>query len=147
MGKLTRLAVAVTLFSIPLPALAATTEALMYKNPSCTCCETYAAYLERNGFEVEIKPTNDLTQISTDLGVPPDLQGCHSIVIEGYVVDGFVPAEAIRKMLAERPAITGIAVLGMPMGTPGMEMNATNEVLTTYAFTKDGTAPTVFSVN
>lgn len=146
MRKLTRLALVVTLFAVPLPAFASTA-ALMYKNPNCSCCETYAAYLERNGFDVDIKPTNDLTQISADLGVPPDLQGCHSIVIEGYVVDGFVPVEAIRKMLTERPAITGIAVTGMPMGTPGMEMTTDAEVLTTYAFAKDGAGPTVFSVN
>lgn len=128
------------------PALASATDALMYKNPSCSCCETYAAYLEQNGFKVDIKPTNELMQISSDLGVPPELQGCHSVVIDGYVVDGFVPVEVIRKMLSERPAITGIALAGMPMGSPGMGGEKT-EPFTIYSFVKGGPAPAVYAVN
>lgn len=128
------------------PALASATDALMYKNPSCSCCETYAAYIEQNGFKVDIKPTNELTQISADLGVPPELQGCHSVVIDGYVVDGFVPVDVIRKMLSERPAITGIALAGMPMGSPGMGGEKT-EPFTIYSFVKGGPAPAVYAVN
>lgn len=120
MKQLTRLAVLATLFSVPLPALATPIPATMYKNPSCTCCESYAAYLEQNGFKVDIKPTNDLMQVSATLGVPESLQGCHTVVINGYLVTGFVPVEAVSKMLAERPAIAGIALAGMPMGSPGM---------------------------
>lgn len=120
MKQLTRLAVLATLFSVPLPALATPIPATMYKNPSCTCCESYAAYLEQNGFKVDIKPTNDLMQVSATLGVPESLQGCHTVVINGYLVTGFVPVEAVSRMLAERPAIAGIALAGMPMGSPGM---------------------------
>jgi hypothetical protein len=137
-------AVAVAI-AIPMPAFAATIGAVMYKNPSCSCCETYAAYLEKNGFKVDIKPTNDLSQVSAGLGVPPQLQGCHSVVIDGYVVDGFVPVDLIKKMLADRPAITGIAMAGMPMGSPGMGGEKT-ESWTIYAFTKDGKAPSFFAV-
>lgn len=132
-------------FAMPLSAVAAPIQALMYKNPSCSCCETYAAYLEKNGFEVELKPTNDLAQISSGLGVPPDLQGCHSIVIGNYVVDGFVPVDLVKKMLTERPVITGIALAGMPAGSPGMGGEKT-EPWTIYAFYKDGKAPTVYAV-
>lgn len=128
------------------PALASATDALMYKNPSCSCCESYAAYLEQNGFKVDIKPTNELMQISADLGVPSELQGCHSVVIDGYVVDGFVPVDVIRKMLSERPAITGIALAGMPMGSPGMGGEKT-EPFTIYSFVKGGPAPVVYAVN
>jgi hypothetical protein len=116
----------------------------MYKNPCCSCCETYAAYLEKNGFKVELKPSNDLDQISAGLGVPEKLQGCHSVVIGDYVVDGFVPVDLIKKMLAERPEITGIAMPGMPMGSPGMGGEKT-ETWTIYAFTKDGKSPTVYA--
>ncbi|MGT2467882.1 DUF411 domain-containing protein (plasmid) [Mesorhizobium atlanticum] len=129
----------------PLPALAGTINAVMYKNPSCSCCETYAAYLEKNGFKVELKPTNDLAQVSAGLGVPANLQGCHSVVIGDYVVDGFVPVELVKKMLSERPAITGIALAGMPMGSPGMGGQKT-ESWKIYAFTKDGKAPSVYAV-
>ncbi|MER9131737.1 DUF411 domain-containing protein [Mesorhizobium sp. M0768] len=130
--------------AMPMPAFAATIQAVMYKNPSCSCCETYAAYLEQNGFKVELKPTNDLSQISAGLGVPAQLQGCHSVVIGDYVVDGFVPVDLVKKMLTERPQITGIAMAGMPMGSPGMGGKKT-ETWKIYAFTKDGKAPTVYA--
>lgn len=143
--KLTyRIAALAALTAAPLPAFAATIDAVMYKNPSCSCCETYAAYLEKNGFKVDIRPTNDLDQVSAGLGVPANLQGCHSVVVGGYVVDGFVPVDVINKMLAEHPAITGIALAGMPTGSPGMGGPKT-EAWNVYAFTKDGKAPTVYA--
>src|SRR5882724_10924970 len=98
-----RLAALAVLIATPLPAFAATINAVMYKNPSCSCCETYAAYLEKNGFKVELKPSNDVDQISAGLGVPEKLQGCHSVVVGDYVVDGFVPVDLIKKMLSEHP--------------------------------------------
>lgn len=140
-----RLTTLAMLTAFPLPVLAAPIQAVMYKNPSCSCCETYAAYLEKNGFKVDLKPTNDLDQISAGLGVPSNLQGCHTVVIGDYVVDGFVPVDVINKMLAERPAVTGVALAGMPMGSPGMGGQKT-EPFTVYAFTKDGKAPTVYAV-
>jgi hypothetical protein len=115
------------------------------KNPSCSCCETYAAYLEQNDFKGDIKPSNDLEQISATLGVPPAIQGCHTVVIEGYLVTGFVPADVVRKMLTERPAITGIALAGMPMGSPGMG-GAKMAPFTIQAFTTPDAAPTVYAV-
>lgn len=81
--------------------------ATLYKNPSCTCCEGYAQYLEKNGFKVTVKPTNDLAEISQKAGVPENLEGCHTMFVGGYVVDGHVPVDIIRKLLAEKPAIAG----------------------------------------
>ncbi|TKB03979.1 MAG: CopG family transcriptional regulator, partial [Mesorhizobium sp.] len=75
---------------------------VMYKNPQCSCCEAYAAYLEQNGFKVDIKPVNNLSQISSDAGVPTDLEGCHTIMVDGYVVDGLVPVDVVKKLLTER---------------------------------------------
>ncbi|AZO67111.1 MULTISPECIES: DUF411 domain-containing protein [unclassified Mesorhizobium] len=128
----------------PMPALAATINAIMYKNPQCSCCEAYAAYLEQNGFKVDIKPVNNLSQISSDAGVPTDLEGCHTLMVDGYVIDGLVPIDIVRKLLTERPAISGITLAGMPTGAPGMggEKSGT---WTIYAFTKDGNAPTVYA--
>lgn len=143
--KLThRLAVLSMLVATPLPAVAATIDAVMYKNPQCSCCEAYAAYLEQNGFKVDIKPVNNLSQISGDAGVPADREGCHTLMVDGYVVDGLVPVDIVKKLLTERPAITGITLAGMPTGAPGMggEKDGT---WTIYAFTKDGTAPTVYA--
>jgi hypothetical protein len=119
-------------------------QATLYKNPQCSCCEGYAQYLEKNGFKVDVKPTNDLAEISQKAGVPEDLEGCHTMFVGGYVVDGHVPVDVIRKLLAEKPAIAGIALPGMPSGSPGMTGPKT-ETWTIYAVTKDGKPPKVFA--
>ena len=145
MKRTTRLAVIATLLTLPLPALADPIQATLYKNPQCGCCEGYADYLRANGFAVEVKPTNDLAEISRRAGVPEEFQGCHSTMIEGYVVDGHVPIDIVRRLLSERPAIAGITLPGMPMGSPGMGGEKTAP-FTVYGVTKDGQAPTVYAV-
>src|SRR5260370_35922343 len=87
------LGVALTLLASPLRAIAAPTKATLYKNPECSCCEGYAAYLRENGFEVEVKPTNDLAQINQKAGVPAKYHGGHTPFVEGYVAYAHVPAE------------------------------------------------------
>ena len=143
-----RLATAAVLIALPLPACAAAIEGTMYKNPNCSCCETYAAYLEKNGFAIKIIPTNDLDQAATDAGVPGQLRGCHTIKIGNYVVEGFVPVEQVKKMLSEAPNLKGLAMPGMPMGIPGMGFAAMpgmeEQTYVTYAFTPDGKQPTVY---
>jgi hypothetical protein len=109
----------------------------LYKNPECGCCDGYADYLRHRGFAVTSTPTNDLAEISRKAGIPPDLQGCHTAFIGDYVVDGHVPVEAINKLLAEHPAIKGIALPGMPVGSPGMTGEKT-EQFTIYAIGQDG---------
>src|SRR5712691_4809818 len=91
-------------------------KATLYKNPQCSCCEGYADYLRSNGFEVTVKPTNDLATISHDAGVPEQFEGCHTMFIDGYVIDGHVPVDIVRRLLAERPPIAGITLPGMPPG-------------------------------
>jgi hypothetical protein len=128
-----------------LPAVAAEPiRATMFKNPQCTCCEGYAAYLRQNGFAVEVKPTNDLDEISRKAGVPENLQGCHTMFVDDYVVDGHVPVKTIRKLLSERPPIAGITLPGMPLGSPGMTGSKSGPFII-YAVTKDGKAPTVYA--
>ena len=138
-------AAAVTMVALPWPAIAAPVRATLFKSPECSCCEGYAAYLRKNGFEVDVNPTNDLAEISSKAGVPEDLQGCHTMFVAGYVVDGHVPVEVIRKLLSERPAIAGITLPGMPTGSPGMVGQKTAP-FTIYAVTKGGTAPTIYAV-
>jgi hypothetical protein len=92
----------------------------MYTNPQCGCCEQYAKYLRRHGFKVTVTPTHNMSMISRQNGVPDHLAGCHTMLVEGYVVEGHVPVGAIRKLLAERPNIKGISLPGMPEGSPGM---------------------------
>lgn len=94
--------------------------ATLYKNPACTCCETYADYLRENGFEVTVEATHDLPLIKRQHGVPAPLEGCHTTLVDGYVVEGHVPVAAILRLLTEKPAIKGISLPGMPAGSPGM---------------------------
>lgn len=133
-----------TLVGLPFASRAETLRAILYKNPQCSCCEGYAAYLRNNGFAVDVKTTNDLAQISLKAGVPEHLQGCHTMFINGYVIDGHVPVKTIRKLLTEKPAIAGITLPGMPTGSPGM-VGQKKGPFTIYAVTKDGTAATVFA--
>ena len=79
------------------------------------------AYLRANGFEVKTVDLDDLTEIKASVGVPTQLQTCHTAVVEGYVVEGHVPVDALRSLLHDRPKVAGIAVPGMPVGSPGMD--------------------------
>src|SRR6476620_8156724 len=102
------------------PTLADPPVASMYVNPQCNCCQGHAAYLRQNGFTITVKETHDMSLIRRQYGVPAKLEGCHIMLIDGYVVEGHVPASAIKKLLAERPKIKGISLPGMPEGSPGM---------------------------
>ena len=101
-------------------ALAEPSAAVMYVNPQCSCCLGHAEYLRQNGFKITVKETQDMSQIRRQHGVSEKFEGCHIMLIDGYVVEGHVPASAIKKLLAERPRIKGISLPGMPDGSPGM---------------------------
>jgi hypothetical protein len=140
-------AVITGLIASPLRALAAKPiRGKLYKNPQCGCCEGYAAYLRKNGFELDVVPTNDLAEISRNAGVPEDFQGCHTMFVDGYVVDGHVPVGIIRKLLSQRPAIAGVTLPGMPEGSPGMSGRKTGP-FTIYAVIRDGAAPKVYATD
>jgi hypothetical protein len=98
-------------------------EGTLYKSPDCTCCEGHAAYLKRNGIRVKVIEAPNLTEIKKEHGVPPELEGCHTILLGGYVIEGHISSKTIRKLLRERPAIKGISLPGMPLGAPGMYGN------------------------
>ena len=127
-------------------AFAAPTSVTLYKNLQCTCCEAHAKYLEEQGFKVEVKPVPDLHSINQKAGVPDALEGCHTSFIDGYVVIGHVPADAIRKLLAERPKIVGISIPGMasmPANLPGMP-GARSQPVAIYEITADGSHSKIF---
>jgi hypothetical protein len=92
------------------------------KDPTCGCCTAWAEHLRGAGFPVEVVETAEINRVKTRLGVPSALASCHTAEVGGYVIEGHVPAAEIRRLLAERPAARGLAVPGMPMGSPGMEM-------------------------
>ncbi|WP_149536703.1 DUF411 domain-containing protein [Siccirubricoccus phaeus] len=138
MTSLSRRATLLAALCLPLPALAeAPTQVTLHKSPQCGCCEDYAAYLRRNGFAVDVRPTHDLATLSREAGIPEELDGCHIAVVEGYVVGGHVPVEAIRRLLAERPPLRAITLPGMPLGSPGMG-GRKQEPFTIRAVAKDG---------
>ncbi|MGF1623987.1 MAG: DUF411 domain-containing protein [Alphaproteobacteria bacterium] len=133
------------IFALRGEAAADPIQATLYKNPQCACCEGHADHLRANGFAVEVIESHDLAMISRDAGVPEAFQGCHTTVIDGYVVDGHVPADIVLQMLAERPAIAGITLPGMPTGSPGMGGPKTGP-FTVYSVTDADQEPVVYAV-
>jgi hypothetical protein len=93
----------------------------VYKNRFCGCCNKWVDHLKNNGFKVNAFNTSDLSEIKANHGVPDKLASCHTAFVEGYVVEGHVPADVIQRLLKEKPKVLGIAVPGMPIGSPGME--------------------------
>lgn len=110
------------------PASAATTEpstlpaVLVYKTPTCGCCELWVDHLREAGFSVEIRDQVDLNPIKLKVGIPPAKGSCHTAEVGGYFVEGHVPADDIKRLLSEKPDAKGLVVPGMPMGSPGMEV-------------------------
>ncbi|HDS1123380.1 TPA: DUF411 domain-containing protein [Stenotrophomonas maltophilia] len=96
--------------------------AVVHKTASCGCCGIWVDHLKAEGFQVEVRDTDDMNPIKVRLGVPAGKGSCHTAEIGGYVVEGHVPAEDIKRLLAERPAARGLVLPGMPAGSPGMEM-------------------------
>lgn len=92
----------------------------LHRAEGCSCCATYADYLRENDFDVDMKTHDDLDPIRKRYGIPDAAVGCHTSIVDGYVVEGHVPAEAIDRLLAERPTLDGISVVGMPANSPGM---------------------------
>jgi len=93
----------------------------VYKDPNCGCCNNWVAHLIKHGFRVTEKNTSEMTEIKRGLGVPEKLESCHTGVVNGYVIEGHVPAPDIKRLLKQKPRVVGLAVPGMPVGSPGME--------------------------
>lgn len=111
----------------------------VYKNPTCACCGEWADYLTENGFRVEMREGADLSAVKRQHGVTMDLASCHTAEVAGYVLEGHVPADLIRQLLAEQPAIRGLAVPGMPAGVPGMPAAGPNRApYEVFAIERDG---------
>jgi len=111
----------------------------VYKSPTCGCCGAWIEHLRDNGFTVEVIDEPNMTVVKSELGLPRDMASCHTARIAGYLVEGHVPASDIRRMLAERPEVAGLAVPGMPVGSPGMEVEGRPaDAYDVLAFQRDG---------
>jgi hypothetical protein len=108
------------------------------KTPTCGCCNGWVAHLRRAGFQVRVTDVADVTPTARRLGVPDDLRSCHTASVGGYAIEGHVPAGDILRLLRQRPAAAGLAVPGMPMGSPGMEGSGRREAYQTILFTRAG---------
>jgi hypothetical protein len=117
-----RALLALGLWILPSPLLQAQQANQMFKNPGCACCDQWAEHMAQNGFTLESSPTSRMNELKAHLGIPEQVKGCHTSVIDGLIVEGHVPADLVQRVLRERPeGIVGVAVPGMPMGSPGME--------------------------
>ncbi len=96
-------------------------EVVVYKSPTCGCCKKWVEHVQAAGFRVTVHDTSSLAGVMERYGVPRKLTACHTAIVDGYVVEGHVPADVIQRLLKERPEIAGVAVPGMPAGAPGME--------------------------
>jgi hypothetical protein len=133
------LSAALTLIAAPACAAPAALTIAVYKDPYCGCCTAWAEHLKASGFKVTVDEREDMAAIKTKYGVPDDLASCHTAVIAGYTIEGHVPAEDIKRLFAKKPAGKGLAVPGMPVNSPGMEVpGEPDERYTVWLFQKDG---------
>ncbi|MBI2134141.1 hypothetical protein HYU11_05680 [Candidatus Woesearchaeota archaeon] len=110
---------------------------VIFKDAGCGCCTLYSDYAKEKGFDVDTRTVSSMDAIKMQHKVPRNMQSCHTSVIEGYFVEGHVPVEAINKLLSEKPDIAGIALPGMPSGSPGMTGNKKEQFLI-HSIGKDG---------
>jgi hypothetical protein len=101
--------------------LAPLPKVVVYKNASCGCCSKWIDYLKSAGFPVEVHDVDDVSEFADASGVPSALRSCHTAVVQGYVIEGHVPADLMQKLLTEKPRLAGLSVPGMVVGSPGMD--------------------------
>lgn len=126
----------VFLTGFTLPAFAA--EVTVYKSAACDCCNKWIDHLRANGFIVEALNVADGVPYKKANRVPPALGACHTATVDGYVIEGHVPANDIHRLLRERPKVLGLAVPGMPAGSPGMEQDSQKERYEVFTFDRAG---------
>lgn len=115
----------------------------VHSDPNCGCCGAWVEHLQDNGFEVAHHKQPDMRSIKIEQGVAPELASCHTAMVEGYVIEGHVPAADIKQLLEQRPDIAGLSVPGMPHGTPGMETGRVDDYAV-LSFTRDDRTPEIF---
>jgi hypothetical protein len=118
------------------PAQASAPVLEVYKSPYCGCCGVWVNHMRKAGFSVKVTNMEDLEPIKTRFGVSRDLQSCHTGIVEKYVIEGHVPAADVMRLLQERPTATGLAVPGMPIGSPGMEQGSRKDPYEVILFSR-----------
>ena len=113
-------------------------EVVMHKDPNCGCCGQWAEHLQANGFRVKTVMEDDMQSVKRRFAVPQRLTSCHTAKVGDYVIEGHVPASAIKRLLREKPAVAGLSVPGMPLGSPGMEVPGKKDAYDVVSFDKSG---------
>jgi len=116
---------------------AAPVEIDVYRSPTCGCCGKWIKHLQENNFIVKDFVTNDVQAIKDKYGVSENMASCHTALVNGYVVEGHVPAADIIKLITDKPTVVGISVPGMPVGTPGMDMGGRKDAYSVVSFDKE----------
>lgn len=119
-------------------AMTAPVTMTVYKSPTCGCCRKWIEHAQRAGFTVVVKDTPDVTPTKRTLGVPESLWSCHTAVVGGYAIEGHVPLDLVSRLLREKPRAAGLAVPGMPAGSPGMEVGGMKDPYDVVLFQGDG---------
>ena len=122
----------------PTPALPNPAEITVYRSPTCGCCAKWLEHMKKHGFLIRDIQEMNMDAIKRKLGVPLELQSCHTGVVDGYVIEGHVPAGDVKKLLGTKSDLAGLAVPGMPAGAPGMEMGERKDPFAVVGFGKDG---------
>jgi len=135
---LTSLAAAAAALSLPVVAKEALPQVQVFKNPSCGCCGAWVDHMKAAGFAVNVTEVDDNSVARRKYGLPDRFGSCHTAVVAGYVVEGHVPANDVKKLLTMKPAAIGLAVPGMPVGSPGMEMGSRKDPYQVLLVAKDG---------
>ncbi len=113
-------------------------EIKVYRSPTCNCCHKWITHLKDNKFNVIDILTPNMTRVKKSVNLPKPMMSCHTAIIEGYIIEGHVPADDINRLLAEKPDIAGLSVPKMPVGTPGMEMGERKDNFIVFQFDKNG---------
>lgn len=121
--------------------VALASEITVFRSPTCGCCELWGDHMRDAGFQVSDRITEEMTAVKDHYGVPESLRSCHTTVVDGYIIEGHVPAADVARLLTEQPPeIAGLAAPGMPVGSPGMESGSKVDPYTVFAFDKTGRA-------
>lgn len=136
MGHRVFTAVSILMFLFAGMALADATDVVVYKSPTCGCCKKWVGHMRENGFTVKTRDMADVTPYKVRYGVTPELASCHTAVVDGYVIEGHVPAADVKRLLRERPKIAGLSAPGMPAGSPGMD--TAHDPYDVLSFDKEG---------
>ncbi len=121
------------------PDYSGITEMTVYRSPSCGCCGVWVEHAKKHGFQIKDIKTEEMEALKQKYNIPTELASCHTTIIDGYVMEGHIPADDIKRFLSEKPELAGLAVPGMPIGTPGMEARDMKQPFQVLAFNNKGT--------